>query len=248
VNGKRGEPRESSRRREFSRHRYSRCSDQQRRGQHAGLPNCVDAVPHAEENCAAVRLRRLHRAGQAVRRRMRSRWMSGSAPNNWSPSTSRVLIRYPGALQVVDFADGRVRLVGIRARCRGGPPGGPGRCAPCASTFPRAGRPESPPIYSGRQERQAGGRYRWSKTAIEVFFFLAARKDIRVVMKEMRPRRGPCAPGWSSPGGGNIGFRLASELEDKKSGKAHRTRRQGARRRVSEQLKSTTVLHGDAAG
>ena len=30
------------------------------------------------------------------------------------------LIRYPGALQVLDFADGRVRLVGIRAR-QGGP-------------------------------------------------------------------------------------------------------------------------------
>jgi len=30
------------------------------------------------------------------------------------------LIRYPGALQVLDFADGRVRLVGIRA-LQGGP-------------------------------------------------------------------------------------------------------------------------------
>ena len=30
------------------------------------------------------------------------------------------MIRYPGALQVLDFADGRVRLVGIRA-LQGGP-------------------------------------------------------------------------------------------------------------------------------
>ena len=30
------------------------------------------------------------------------------------------LIRYPGALQVLDFADGRVRLVGVRA-LQGGP-------------------------------------------------------------------------------------------------------------------------------
>src|ERR1700686_4145045 len=76
-------------------------------------------------------------------------------------------------------------------------------------------------------------------------FFLAARKDIRVVMKELRREE---APGGRVviAGGGNIGVRLASELEDRNQVKL--IERDGKRaRKVSEQLKSTTVLHGDAA-
>ena len=76
-------------------------------------------------------------------------------------------------------------------------------------------------------------------------FFLAARKDIRIVMKEMRREEAP-ARRVVIAGGGNIGVRLASELEDKNQVKL--IERDGKRaRRVSEQLKSTTVLHGDAA-
>src|SRR6202022_2961238 len=76
-------------------------------------------------------------------------------------------------------------------------------------------------------------------------FFLAAREDIRVVMKEMRREE---APGRRAiiAGGGNIGFRLASELEDKNQVKLiERDSKQA--RRVSERLQSTIVLHGDAA-
>src|SRR6202140_801512 len=76
-------------------------------------------------------------------------------------------------------------------------------------------------------------------------FFLAARKDIRVVMKELRREEAP-ARRVVIAGGGNIGVRLASELEDRNQVKL--IERDGKRaRRVSEQLKSTTVLHGDAA-
>ncbi len=76
-------------------------------------------------------------------------------------------------------------------------------------------------------------------------FFLAARKDIRVVMKEMRREEAP-ARRVVIAGGGNIGVRLASELEDRNQVKL--IERDGKRaRKVSEQLKSTTVLHGDAA-
>jgi trk system potassium uptake protein TrkA len=47
-------------------------------------------------------------------------------------------------------------------------------------------------------------------------------------------------------GGGNIGLRLANELEGKNQVKLIERDSKRARR-VSEQLKSTTVLHGDAA-
>ena len=76
-------------------------------------------------------------------------------------------------------------------------------------------------------------------------FFLAARKDIRVVMSEMRREEAP-ARRVVIAGGGNIGFRLASELEDKNQVKLIERDSKRARR-VSELLNRTTVLHGDAA-
>jgi trk system potassium uptake protein len=150
------------------------------------------------------------------------------------------LIRYPGALQVLDFADGRVRLVGIRA-LQGGPLVGqalrtlrehiPAADARVAAIY-RAGKsvkPEGDTVIADGDE----------------VFFLAARKDIRLVMKEMRREEAP-ARRVVIAGGGNIGVRLAGELEDRNQVKL--IERDGKRaRKVSEQLKSTTVLHGDAA-
>jgi len=150
------------------------------------------------------------------------------------------LIRYPGALQVLDFADGRVRLVGIRA-LQGGPLVGqalrtlrehiPTADARVAAIY-RAGnsiKPEGDTVIADGDE----------------VFFLAARKDIRVVMKEMRREEAP-ARRVVIAGGGNIGFRLASELEDRNQVKLIERDSKRARK-VSEHLKSTTVLHGDAA-
>jgi trk system potassium uptake protein len=150
------------------------------------------------------------------------------------------LIRYPGALQVLDFADGRVRLVGVRA-LQGGPLVGqalrtlrehiPGADARVAAIY-RAGKsikPEGTTVIEDGDE----------------VFFLAARKDIRVVMKEMRREEAP-ARRVVIAGGGNIGFRLASELEDKNQVKLIERDSKRARR-VSELLNRTTVLLGDAA-
>ena len=150
------------------------------------------------------------------------------------------LIRYPGALQVLDFADGRVRLVGIRA-LQGGPLVGhalrtlrehiPNVDARVAAIY-RAGKsiqPEGTTVIEDGDE----------------LFFLAARKDIRMVMNEMRRAEAP-ARRVVIAGGGNIGFRLASELEDKNQVKLIERDSKRARR-VSELLNRTTVLHGDAA-
>jgi len=150
------------------------------------------------------------------------------------------LIRYPGALQVLDFADGRVRLVGIRARL-GGPLVGhtlstlrehiPTADARVAALY-RAGASVKP---EGTTVVQDG----------DEVFFLAARKDIRVVMREMRREEAP-ARRVVIAGGGNIGFRLAKALEDKNQVKLIERDTKRARK-ISEILKSTTVLHGDAA-
>jgi len=150
------------------------------------------------------------------------------------------LIRYPGALQVLDFADGRVRLVGIRA-LSGGPLVGQA-LRTLREHIPRADARVAAIYRAGRSIQPEG------TTVIEdgdEVFFLAARKDIRVVMKEMRREEAPVRRVVIA-GGGNIGFRLASELEYKSRVKLIERDPRRARR-VSELLNSTTVLLGDAA-
>ncbi len=145
------------------------------------------------------------------------------------------LIRYPGALQVLDFADGRVRLVGIRA-LQGGPLVGQA-LRTLREHIPTADARVAAIYRAGKSVKPEGD------TVIEdgdEVFFLAARKDIRVVMKEMPARRVVIA------GGGNIGFKLASDLEDKNQVKLIERDHRRARR-VSETLNRTIVLHGDAA-
>ena len=150
------------------------------------------------------------------------------------------LIRYPGALQVLDFADGKVRLVGTRA-LKGGLLVGqklsalrehiPGTDARVAA------------IYRGGQSIKPEG-----KTVIEhgdEVFFLAARKDIRLVMNEMQRLEDPVRRVVIA-GGGNIGFRLAQLLEKENQVKLIERDFKRARR-ISEQLANTIVLNGDAA-
>ena len=150
------------------------------------------------------------------------------------------LIRYPGALQVLDFADGRVRLVGIRA-LQGGPLVGQA-LRTLREHIPTADARVAAIYRAGKSIQPEG------TTVIEdgdELFFLAARKDIRMVMNEMRREEAP-ARRVVIAGGGNIGFRLASELEDKNQVKLIERDSKRARR-VSELLNRTTVLHGDAA-
>jgi len=150
------------------------------------------------------------------------------------------LIRYPGALQVLDFADGRVRLVGIRA-LQGGPLVGQA-LRTLREHIPTADARVAAIYRSGKSVKPEG------TTVIEdgdEVFFLAARENIRVVMKEMRKEEAP-ARRVVIAGGGNIGLRLAHELEGKNQVKLIERDNKRARR-VSEQLRSTTVLHGDAA-
>jgi trk system potassium uptake protein TrkA len=150
------------------------------------------------------------------------------------------LIRYPGALQVLDFADGRVRLVGIRA-LQGGPLVGQA-LRTLREHIPSADARVAAIYRSGKSVKPEG------MTVIEdgdEVFFLAARENIRAVMKEMRREEAP-ARRVVIAGGGNIGFRLASELEDKNQVKLIERDPKRARR-VSEQLRRTTVLLGDAA-
>ncbi len=76
-------------------------------------------------------------------------------------------------------------------------------------------------------------------------FFLAATEDMRKVMIELR-RVEDSVKRVVIAGGGNIGLRLAQQLEERYQVKL--IERDAARaRRISEILRSTIVLHGDAA-
>ena len=150
------------------------------------------------------------------------------------------LIEHPGALQVLDFAGGRVPLVAVRA-VEGGPLVGhplselrqhmPGVQAHVAAIY-RAGGAILP---DGDTRIEAG----------DEVFFVAARKDISAVTAELRAREKP-ARRVMIAGGGNIGLRLAEAIEDRYQVKIIERDPERARR-LSERLGRGIVLLGDAA-
>ena len=150
------------------------------------------------------------------------------------------LIEYPGALQVVDFAEGRVRLVGVKAYYGG----------------PLVGHElKELPDHLPDVEARVAAIYRRGKpimpegnTVVEAedeVFFLADRKYIAKMMGELRRIDRPVKRVMLA-GGGNIGLQLAKQLENKVQVKIIERSRERARW-LSEQLDHAVVLHGDAA-
>lgn len=152
----------------------------------------------------------------------------------------RRLVENPGALEVVDFAEGLVRLVAVKAYYGGLLVGNalstlkehmPNIDTRVAAIF-RRGRPIMPT----------------GDTVIEAddeVFFIAAEHHIRQVMGELqklenRYRRVMIV------GGGNIGKGLARVLEESYQVKLIELDAQRAME-ISDDLENTTVLHGDAS-
>jgi len=150
------------------------------------------------------------------------------------------LIRHPGALQVLDFADGKVSLVGVRAR-KGGLLVGH-KLRELKEHLPRIDTRVVAIYRAGRSLVPDGD------TVIEEgdeVFFLAASGDLRRVMTELRKEDSPVRRVVIA-GGGNIGFRLAKALE--KDNQVKLIERDARRaRRISELLENAIVLAGDAA-
>jgi trk system potassium uptake protein TrkA len=150
------------------------------------------------------------------------------------------LIANPGSLQVLDFADGRIRLVAVRA-IEGGPIVGrqlqeirehmPNIDTRVAAIF----RENSPPIIPE------------GTTVVEPddeVFFIAARENIRAVTAELRTIDEPYKRVMIA-GGGNIGATLASRLEHQYQVKVIELSYDRCRT-LSEMLERSVVLHGKA--
>jgi trk system potassium uptake protein TrkA len=119
----------------------------------------------------------------------------------------RQLLEHPGALQVLDFAGGRIQLVAVRAYY-GGPLVGQ------ELRFLRQHMPKADTRVAAiyRRDRAIIPK---GNTVIEVddeVFFIAAREHINAVMAELRRVERPFKRVMIA-GGGNIGLRLARAIE-----------------------------------
>ena len=150
------------------------------------------------------------------------------------------LIEHPDALQVLDFANGLIKLVAIRAFHGGLLVGNPLR--DLHQHIPKA-KTRVAAIF-----RKGNPIHLTADTIIEAddeVFFIAASKDILSVMAELRRLEKPYSYIMLA-GGGQIGARLAKAIENDYNVKLI----EGNPRRaevLSEQLASTTVLVGNAS-
>lgn len=149
------------------------------------------------------------------------------------------LVQYPGALQVLDFAKGKVQLVGVKVFNDGF----------LVGHELKALREHMPGI-----DTRVAAIYRRGQaiepkrdTVIEVddeVFFIAARENIREVMSELR-RVDKAFKRILIIGGGNIGKRLAQTLEKKHQVKIVESNPQRAKY-LSHTLEKAVVLLGSA--
>jgi len=150
------------------------------------------------------------------------------------------LIDHPGALQVTDFADGKVKLVAVRAYYGG----------PLVGHELRALKQHMPTV-----ETRVAAIFRRNRPIIphghtviepdDEVFFIATGPHIRAITAELRSgekrvRRIMIA------GGGNIGSRLARSLEKRYQVKLIERNPDHARK-ISETLGRTVVLQGDCS-
>jgi trk system potassium uptake protein TrkA len=149
------------------------------------------------------------------------------------------LLEFPGALQVLDFADSRVQLVAVKAYYGG----------PLVGQAISALKDHLPNV-----ETRVAAVFRRNKaieptgdTVIEAddeVFFVAAREHIQKVMSELR-RAEDSYKRIIIAGGGNIGYRLSKALEKNYRIKLIEHNEDRARY-LSENLSKTVVLHGSA--
>jgi trk system potassium uptake protein TrkA len=152
----------------------------------------------------------------------------------------RRLIEYPGALQVIDFAEGKAQLVGVKAYYGG----------PLVGQQLRQIREHMPNVDTRvaaifRRDRAVMPQGDTLIEADDEVFFIAAKANIRAVINELR-RAESNYKRVVIAGGGNIGERLAEAIESRYQVKI--IEKNPARcRYLSENLQNTLVLQGSSS-
>lgn len=150
------------------------------------------------------------------------------------------LIEYPGALQVVNFAEGAVSLAVVKAYYGG----------PLVGNALSAMREHMPHIETRvtaifRHDRPIRPQGSTIIEAGDEIFFIAASQHIRAVMSELQRLEKPYKR-IMLVGGGNIGAGLAQKLEKDHSVKLIERDQQRATE-LAEKLQNTIVFYGDAS-
>ena len=152
------------------------------------------------------------------------------------------LIEYPGSLQVIDFAEGKVRLVAMRAYEDGMLVGK--RIRALGEHLPADIKTRIVAVYRRDQVVMPTGDT-VIKTGDEVFF-LAEAAHIPIIVNELRRTKVRPSRRIMIAGGGHIGFSLAQALE-----KAHQVKlidhNMQQAREVAEALDKTIIIHGDVS-
>ena len=150
------------------------------------------------------------------------------------------LLQHPGTLQVLDFADGKIRLVAVKA-VFGGPLVGH-ELQQLRQHMPNVDTRVAAIFRRDRAIQPTG------ETVIEAgdeVFFIAAHNHIVPVMSELRRLDNPYKRIMIA-GGGNIGLRLASAIENDYHVKLIEFNYDRCKQ-LSELLSNTIVLNGSAS-
>ncbi|MGC4078450.1 MAG: Trk system potassium transporter TrkA [Rubrivivax sp.] len=152
----------------------------------------------------------------------------------------RKLIEYPEALQVLEFADGLVSLIAVRAGA--GAPLVGRRLAEIPAVAPAAAM-RVVAIYRGDKVVDTLDGETRVEAGDEVFV-LAATVDIRQVLHALAPRIEPVRR-LMIGGGGKVGLRLARELRERQRIKLVERNRQRCEYLATELPAPVLVLNGD---
>lgn len=150
------------------------------------------------------------------------------------------LLEYPGTLQVLNFADGAVQLVAIRAQA-----GDKFIGETLYNIRKMTPKHEARVAAIFRGDRALKPERTTEIEPLDEVFYVAATKNIRPVMQELGQLSRPYHRIMIA-GGGNIGLRLAEAIENKYSIKIIEQNKVRADY-LAENLQKTIVLHGNAS-
>lgn len=150
------------------------------------------------------------------------------------------LVEYPGALQVVNFAEGKVSIAGVNAYY-----GGPLVGNALSSLREHMPHIETRVAAIFRQDRPIRPQASTIIEAGDEVFFVAASENIRAVMSELQRLEKPYKR-LMIVGGGNVGAGLAKRLEKDYSVKLIERDAERAAE-LAEILQDTVVFCGDAS-